>query len=138
MRFFVWALFLFRGSAFAETVIENFEDGKLHWEARIPLSKTNPEYKIEVENGNHFLHAAPEKGVEGKIIFKRFSIDLKKTPHLKWRWRILELPPGGYEGVPGKNDSAGGVYVYLQKGILRRLLKFTFSSTRTDRSFVKS
>src|SRR5262245_59390245 len=109
-----------------EISIENFESGNWHWEARTPLSKPKAEYNIEIENGNHFLRAAPEKGASGKIIFKRFSIDLKKTPHLKWRWRIRELPTGGNEGIREKNDSAAAVYVYMQKGILRKLLKYTF------------
>lgn len=130
-------LLFFITPVFAEEItIENFEAGTFNWDARVPLTKKKPEYTIEIEKGNHFLHAAPEKGVEGKIIYKRFSIDLKKTPRLKWRWRVTELPKNADEGVRGKNDSGAGVYIYIQKGILRRILKYCFSASHTGKEWM--
>jgi len=117
-------------------VFEDFEGGPLRWQQKKSPPKGKPEYLIEVEGENHFLRGAPPKGAEGKIIYKRQVIDLKKTPLLHWKWRALVLPEGGDEGGKGKNDSAAGVYVYLQKGPLRRILKYCWSSSHTGKEWI--
>lgn len=117
-------------------VLEDFESGELSWQSRSDSKDVAKAYSIQVENGNHFLHAAPIPGVEGRIIAKKTYINLKKTPYLKWRWRVHKLPKDGNERT--KNDSAAGVYIFLQKGIKRRILKYCWSTTYTDKDWIES
>lgn len=130
---------VFASQAIAETkVIDTFEDGKLKWETQKPIPGGHLTYAINAEIGNSFLHAAPQKGAEGIVTFRRFPINVHQTPILKWSWRALALPEGANEGVKGKNDCAAGVYVYMQKGPTRRVLKYTWSTNRTDPSWLLS
>lgn len=39
------------------------------------------------------------------------AVDLRKTPILRWRWRVIELPAGADGLDPKKDDQAIGVYV---------------------------
>jgi len=120
----------------SQVLIDDFESGKMWTPFRGVLSKDFPEYRIETEDNNKFLRAEPKKGATGKAIYKQFSINLKKTPRLKWRWRVRELPPGGTEGIAAKNDSAAAVYVYMQKGLIRKIIKYCFSTTRKEGEWI--
>jgi len=39
------------------------------------------------------------------------SVDLKKTPILRWRWRATVLPTGADARNPDKDDQAIGIYI---------------------------
>lgn len=39
------------------------------------------------------------------------TVDLKKTPIMRWRWRATVLPPGGDGRDPKKDDQAIGIYI---------------------------
>ncbi len=68
---------------------------------------------------------APEDGAEttGKVLRMRAEsasaslvaalpdVDLKKTPILRWRWRVTRFPEGADGRDAGKDDQAIGVYV---------------------------
>ncbi len=47
-------------------------------------------------------------------------VDLNKTPILRWRWRVRNLPPGGDSRIPGKDDQAVAVYLGAGGALARR------------------
>jgi Protein of unknown function (DUF3047) len=114
----------------AATVLENFEQSGTNgfpskWRASNDDAKTI--YRIEAENGNHFLRArADNKAVQ---IGLEHIFDPKNQPRLKWRWRVHEIPKGADERVKGKHDAAAQVYVVFDNQTRPRVVKYTWSSS---------
>lgn len=57
-----------------------------------------------------YLHMEADRA-SGTLITQVGVVDLTKTPVLKWRWRVLELPEGGDGREKSKDDQAIGIYV---------------------------
>ena len=98
-----------------------------NWQVRGSEEAARAVYKVEVEGGNHFLHAHAEKQ-DVQIGLTR-SFQPKEFPVLQWRWRVKQLPTGGNEGALNTNDSAAGVYVVFDSTVLPRVLKYVWSSS---------
>jgi hypothetical protein len=83
---------------------------------------------LRSENGNHFIRDS----VYGKAVGvgKQLSLDIRRTPVLKWRWRVWALPPGGDEKVKNKDDCGAAVFVVF-KGTFpfKKVIKYTWSTT---------
>ncbi|MBI3795972.1 MAG: DUF3047 domain-containing protein [Deltaproteobacteria bacterium] len=140
----VWALLaFFCGSvvlqtadparAFSQAVtLETFEADELltfpqRWSALRDAQTAQTIYRVAEEDGNRFLRAFSEKqgiqiGLEHKFQPKAFSF-------LRWRWRAVQLPPGGDERTEKTNDSAAGVYVLYGNRIMPRAVKYVWSTT---------
>jgi Protein of unknown function (DUF3047) len=114
----------------ASTVLENFEqsgaDGfPSKWRGSNDDAKTI--YRIESENGNHFLRArADNKAVQLGL---EHTFDPKTQPRLKWRWRVHQIPKGADERVSGKHDAAAQVYIIFDNQTRPRVVKYTWSSS---------
>lgn len=57
-----------------------------------------------------YLHIEADNA-SATLITKAEGLDLRKTPMLKWRWRIVELPQGADGRVSAKDDQAIGIYI---------------------------
>lgn len=55
------------------------------------------------------IHAARSTG--GIICNPSGKVDLNKTPIMRWRWRVLNLPTGGDGRVEGKDDQPVALYL---------------------------
>jgi len=64
----------------------------------------------DAKGGEPFLHMESDKG-SASLITKVKGIDPEKTPFIKWKWRVTELPEGGDGRVKSKDDQAIGIYV---------------------------
>jgi len=99
-----------------------------HWQARQDKEIARQIYRVAEENGNRFLHAyANSRGIEVGLV-KVFRA--QETPVLRWRWRVLQLPPGADERTAATNDSAAGVWVIFDNRVLPRALKYVWSTTQ--------
>lgn len=79
------------------------------------------------ESSNRFLHAdASQQAIQIGLI-RQYSP--QEFPFLQWRWRVLQLPPGGDESRKETHDSAAGVYVIFDNTILPRIIKYVWSTT---------
>ena len=56
------------------------------------------------------LHMEADKASASLITDLR-SVDLKKTPIMRWRWRVTALPEGADGRTRAKDDQAIGIYV---------------------------
>lgn len=57
-----------------------------------------------------FLHMYADKA-SASVITKLDGVDIKKTPYLRWRWRVNALPEGADGRVRSRDDQAIGIYV---------------------------
>ena len=57
-----------------------------------------------------FLHVEADRA-SASLVTKADSVDLTKTPILRWRWRVTALPEGADGRVMDKDDQAIGIYI---------------------------
>lgn len=57
-----------------------------------------------------FLHMEADKA-SGSLIAPLEGVDLNKTPIMRWRWRVKDLPKNADGRYPRKDDQAIGIYV---------------------------
>jgi hypothetical protein len=60
--------------------------------------------------GDSFLRMEADKA-SASVITKLDGVDIKKTPYLRWRWRVKVLPEGADGRVRSRDDQAIGIYV---------------------------
>ena len=109
-----------RISAFAK-------EGMAGWEEK--SFKGNTIYRVMMLNGEHTLQADSRSSASG--MYKKVSIDLKKTPYLNWRWRIEKRIKPGDETTRAGDDYAARVYVVVDEGLLfwkSRALSYVWAS----------
>ena len=83
-------------------------------------------YRVESEDGNHFLHAHADK--QAVQIGLEQLIDPAKFRRLRWRWRVHALPQGADERTAEKHDAAAQVYVVFDNQYLPRVIKYIWSA----------
>jgi hypothetical protein len=83
-------------------------------------------YRVESEDGNHFLHAHADK--QAVQIGLEQLIDPAKFRRLRWRWRVHALPQGADERMAEKHDAAAQVYVVFDNQYLPRVIKYIWSA----------
>jgi hypothetical protein len=64
----------------------------------------------DAKAGASFLHMEADKA-SASIIARLEGVDIRKTPYLRWRWRVKTLPEGADGRVRGRDDQAIGIYV---------------------------
>ncbi len=84
-------------------------------------------YTVVAEEGNQFLRAYADKQ-DVQIGISRL-IKAKEFPHLRWRWRAKQLPPGANERAVKTNDSVASVYVIFDSKLFPRAIKYVWSSS---------
>ena len=103
----------------------------------VPVSREvmseQEQFYVEAEGGNKFVRARVTDQAHRIVFASSEGLDwnLETHPHLRWRWRAVELPPGAREDQERLNDSGAAVYVYFDRDWLGRprTLKYTYSAT---------
>jgi hypothetical protein len=93
-----------------------------------------PAYDLEIvsDNGQPVLHLR-SKGDNSTISRDlKGSVDLKETPILEWRWKVMTLPTGGNACQKSTDDEAAQVYVgWLRtpESVRSRIIGYVWDST---------
>src|SRR5258706_4405392 len=93
-----------------------------------------PAYDLEIvsDNGQPALHLR-SKGETSTIIRDlKASVDLKETPILEWRWKVMTFPTGGNACQQSTDDQAAQVYVaWLRspEAVRSRIIGYVWDST---------
>jgi len=103
------------------------------WEA---VRGRGTEYSVSRDSSLPALHAVSIGG--NASIGKRISYAIEDFPLLSWSWKIITLPRDGCESVARKNDSAAGIYVSYRHGLVRKYLKYVWSSSLPMGSTLRS
>ena len=112
--------------------LETFEESPLHafpaqWHVRGDTEAAHTIYRVMVENNNQFLHAdANQQAIQIGLV-RRFSP--REFSVVRWRWRVLQLPPNGDESRKETHDSAAGVYIIFDNTVFPRIIKYVWSTT---------
>jgi DUF3047 family protein len=102
-----------------------------------------PAYDLEIvsDNGQPVLHLR-SKGETSTIIRDlKASVDLKETPILEWRWKVMTLPTGGNACQQSTDDQAAQVYVAWPRtpeGARSRIIGYVWDSTAPAGTICKS
>lgn len=92
-------------------------------------------YAVTEEEGNKFLRY---EGTRAKHLnfplINRDRLNVRETPYLHWRWRVLDIPEGANEDMDGRNDAAASIYVVWNFGrvLFKKVpksIRYTWSST---------
>lgn len=78
----------------------------------LPRKKSPTRYSVREDGSNWFLEA--ESKESASAIYKELRLDIKKTPILRWRWKIDHTLKKGDERTRDGDDYAGRVYVTFQ------------------------
>jgi hypothetical protein len=73
---------------------------------KVPIndSKTPTDYAIVRDGDADVLHADAKNAAS--MYMRDAAVDLKKTPLVRWRWKLGKLPTGADNSVGAKEDSA--------------------------------
>ena len=102
-----------------------------------------PTYDLEIvpDNGQPVLHLR-SKGETSTISRDlKASVDLKETPILEWRWKVVTLPTGGNACQKSTDDQAAQVYVaWLRapEAVRSRIIGYVWDSTAPAGTICKS
>jgi hypothetical protein len=102
-----------------------------------------PAYDFEIvsDDGQPVLHLR-SKGDSSTIIRDlKASVDLKETPTLEWRWKVMTLPTGGNACQKSTDDEAAQVYVaWLRapEAVRSRIIGYVWDSTTPAGTICKS
>ena len=114
----------------ASTIVGNFSAGDLSgW--RKKSFKGATDYSLIQVDGRKVLRA--HSVAAGSGLYKKVSIDLKRTPYINWSWRVDELPRDVDETSRNGDDYAARVYVVKSGGLLfwrTRALNYVWSSNQ--------
>ena len=102
-----------------------------------------PAYDLGIvsDNGQPVLHLK-SKGETSTIIRDlKASVDLKETPIMEWKWKVMTLPTGGHACQPSTDDQAAQVYVgWLRspEAVRSRIIGYVWDSTAPAGTICKS
>jgi hypothetical protein len=99
------------------------------------------DFTIEEDGGKKVLHMRSKD--EGSTISKEIKgkINLKETPILEWRWKMVTLPRGGNSCVKATDDQAGQVFVTwprFPEEIRSRIIGYVWDTTQPAGTVCKS
>jgi hypothetical protein len=113
-----------------EVVVANF----LHSHLQMPS-----DWKLAVYEGEPDLMLVPDghgralrlrSRLSSFSLAKAVDIDLKKTPHLEWEWKVTELPAGGDFRRRATDDQAAQLFVVFSSGGFRQeVIVYLWDST---------
>ena len=102
-----------------------------------------PAYDLEIvsDDGQRALHLK-SKGETSTIIRDlKASVDLKETPIIEWKWKVMTLPTGGNACHKSTDDEAAQVYVaWLRtpEAVRSRIIGYVWDSTAPAGTICKS
>lgn len=82
------------------------------WEVKTKPGTAAAKFTVvydKIENKS-FAHMTADKA-SASIICEPKKIDPQKTPIIRWRWKVNDLPAGGDGKNPDKDDQAIGIYI---------------------------
>ncbi len=89
---------------------EDFDRMPANAEVRGKPGTPKAEFRIVSDGTNGVLRMTADRA-SASLMIPTEGVDLRKTPILRWRWRVRTLPAGG-DGRDGeKDDQAIGVYL---------------------------
>lgn len=95
--------------------IARFSQGDLSgWQSKVFDGETS--YSFERKKDRIVLHADSNAAASG--LYREISIDLNKTPILKWTWKINNILSGNDERTKAGDDYPARVYVVFSGGML--------------------
>jgi len=87
--------------------------------------------ETDAEKDLSFLHMGADKA-SACLINTVDGVDLKKTPFLRWRWRVTTLPQGADGRMKAKDDQAIGIYVGTGSALSNKSVSYRWD-TETPR-----
>lgn len=110
------------------------------WDAQ-PWGSPAYDFAVVMDGGAKVLHL--KSNSEGSTIAKSIKgkVDLKQTPILEWRWKVITLPKGGDSRHKATDDQASQVYVGWErfpKEVRSRLIGYVWDTTAPAGTIVKS
>ena len=97
-----------------QIVVGNFSQGKLNgWNEE--SFKGHTQYQLISEADKKILQAKSYGTASG--LFRKITIDLKKTPYLNWSWKIENTFQGNDEQSKDGDDYPARIYVVVSGGL---------------------
>jgi hypothetical protein len=102
-----------------------------------------PAYDLEIvsDDGQPVLHLRSKGETSAIIRDLKASVDLKETPIIEWRWKVITLPTGGNACQQSTDDEAAQVYVaWLRspEAVRSRIIGYVWDSTAPAGTICKS
>ena len=102
-----------------------------------------PAYDLEIisDDGQPVLHLRSKGETSAIIRDLKASVDLKETPIIEWRWKVMTLPTGGNACQKSTDDEAAQVYVaWLRspEAVRSRIIGYVWDSTAPAGTICKS
>jgi len=82
-----------------------------------------------------------ENATDSSMITKEVKVNLKATPILEWRWRVVTLPKGADARSKHTDDQAAQLYVvwpHFPEGVRSQIIGYIWDTTAPAGSIVKS
>lgn len=136
--FFAACLYLSTSETFAPwredfSRIEKKNDvsAPLNWKNEIIKAGVSPTTFYVVSdkdtNSNKLIIEA-NKASGGLICNPSNKVDLNKTPILRWKWRVKNLPPGGDGRRPDKDDQALAIYIGFNDWVRKKSVSYRYEA----------
>jgi hypothetical protein len=113
-----------------QIIIGNFSQGKLNgWNEESFEGHT--QYQLISEADKKILQAKSHGTASG--LFRKVTIDLKKTPYLNWSWKIENTFQGNDEQSKEGDDYPARIYVVVSGGLFfwkTKALNYVWSSNQ--------
>ena len=102
-----------------------------------------PAYDLEIvsDDGQPVLHLRSKGETSAIIRDLKASVDLKETPIIEWRWKVITLPTGGNACQKSTDDEAAQVYVAWVRSpeaVRSRIIGYVWDSTAPAGTICKS
>ena len=108
-------------SAWSEDFAQSSKDGMpLKWKeegSKIGVPETSCQ-TVKLQDGTSALQVKCDKSTGGIIIAP--GVDLKKTPIMRWRWRLLNYPDKADGRNPKRDDQPIGLYLGFNEGFIKK------------------
>ena len=108
---------------------EEFKDMSPKWEVRGKPGVPDATFQVTQPAGcdSPCLVMASDKA-SASLLMELDSVDLRKTPILRWRWRVTEFPKGADGRDADKDDQAIGIYVNTGSLISQRSIAYRWET----------
>lgn len=84
------------------------------WEVQVfPKIERRTRYEASMEDGRFVVRAEAEASASGWRLRRR--VDLRKTPLLRWRWKVVATPEGEDPRKKSGDDYGARIYIIFEK-----------------------
>ncbi|MFA7230486.1 MAG: DUF3047 domain-containing protein [Victivallaceae bacterium] len=95
---------------------------------KLGVPKTTFYLMKDTADGDGWLVVQSEKSTGGLLCNPSVKVDLKKTPILRWRWSVQQLPEGGDGRKAGKDDQAIGIYIGANDWLMKKTIAYRWET----------